>query len=70
VSFFQQDSQFTSTADDSVHADTAAQVEREMQFKLDGQSVTLTMDDKSSRRKIPMVKEKKIHLDLIHLEDV
>ena len=41
-----------------------------MQFKLDGQSVTLTMDDKSSRRKIPMVKEKKIHLDLIHLEDV
>ena len=65
---------FTSTGDDSVNAERAAEVETEMQIKLDGQSVTLTMDVKSkaqalsSLRKISMmVKEKKTHLDSLKL---
>ena len=36
---------FTSTADDSVNAERAAEVGMEMQIKLDGQSVTFTMDE-------------------------
>ena len=38
---------FTSTGDDSVNAERAAEVGMEMQIKLDGQSVTLSMDVKS-----------------------
>ena len=59
---------FTSTGDDSANAKKAAEVGREMQIKLDGQSVTSTMDVKSkvqalsSLRRIPKV-NKKIHLD-------
>ena len=37
---------FTSTADDAVNAERAVEVEREMQIKLDGQSVTSTMEVK------------------------
>lgn len=60
---------FTSTANDAVNAERAAEVGREMQKKLDGQSVTSTMEVKfkvqalSSLRKIPKVNEKKIHLN-------
>ena len=41
---------FTRTEDDSVNTDGAAEVGMEMQIKLDGQSVTSTMEvkDKSS----------------------
>ena len=35
---------FTSTGDDPVNAERAAEVGREMQIKLDGQSATLTME--------------------------
>lgn len=58
---------FTSTANDAVNAERAAEVGREMQKKLDGKSVTSTMEVKfkvqalSSLRKIPKVNEKKIH---------
>uniref|UniRef100_UPI00358E180C kinesin-like protein KIF9 n=1 Tax=Myxine glutinosa TaxID=7769 RepID=UPI00358E180C len=38
---------FTSTGDDAVNAERAAEVGMEMQIKLDGQSVTSTMDVKS-----------------------
>ena len=50
-----------------VNAERAAEVGREMQKKLDGQSVTSTMEVKfevqtlSSLRKIPKVNEKKTH---------
>ena len=64
---------FTSTADDSVNAERAAEVGMEMQIKLDGQSVTSTMDVKSkikaqsSLRKSPLVNEKKMQLDSLKL---
>ena len=64
---------FTSTADDSVNAERAAGVGMEMQIKLDGQSVTSTMDVKSkikalsSLRKSPLVNEKKMQLDSLKL---
>ena len=64
---------FTSTADDSVNAERAAEVGMDMQIKLDGQSVTSTMDVKSkikalsSLRKSPLVNEKKIQLDSLKL---
>ena len=64
---------FTSTEGDSVNAERAAEVGMEMQIKLDGQSVTSSMDVKSkvkalsSLRKIPTVNEKKIHLDSVKL---
>jgi len=65
---------FTSTADDAVNAERAAEVGREMHVKLDGgQSVTSTMEVKfkvqalSSLRKVPKVNEKKIYLDSIKL---
>ncbi len=64
---------FKSTGEDSVNAERAAEVGREMQSKLDGQSVTSTMDVKSnvqalsSLRKIPKVNKKKIHLDSLKL---
>ena len=60
---------FTSTTGDGVNAERAAAVGRDMQKKLDGQSVTTTMEVKfklqalSSLRKIPKVNEKKILLD-------
>jgi thioredoxin-like negative regulator of GroEL len=38
---------FTSTGDDTVSAERAAEVGMEIQIKLDGQSVTSTMDVKS-----------------------
>ena len=59
----------TSTANDAINAERAAEVGREMQKKLDGQSATSTMEVKfkvqalSSLRKIPKVNEKKIHLN-------
>ena len=59
---------FTSTEGDSVNAEREAEVGMEMQIKLNGQSVTSSMDVKSkvkalsSLRKIPTVNEK-IHLD-------
>ena len=55
---------FASTGDDSVNADTGAEVGRNIQIKLAGQSVALILDVKSkvhalsSVRKMPMVKEK------------
>ena len=64
---------FTSTGGDSVNAERAAEVGMEMQIKLDGQSVTSSMDVKSnvkalsSLRKIPMVNEKEIHLNSVKL---
>ena len=64
---------FTSTADDSVNAETTDEVGMEMQFKLDGQSVTSTMDVKSkmkalsSLRKSPLVNEKRMQLDSLKL---
>ena len=64
---------FTSTADDAVNAERAAEVERDMQIKQDGQSVTSTMEVKfrvqalSSLRKIPKVNDKKIHLNSLKL---
>jgi len=64
---------FTSTGDDSVNAERAAEVGREMQIKLDGQPVTSTMVVKSkvqalsTLRKLPLVNDKKIHLDSLKL---
>ena len=64
---------FTSTADDSVNAEIAAEVEMEIQIKLDGQSVTSTIDVKSkikalsSLRKSPLVNKKKMQLDSLKL---
>lgn len=64
---------FTSTGDDSVNAERAAEVGMEMQIKLNGQPVTTTMDVKSkikalsSLRKIPKVNDKKIDLDSLKL---
>ena len=61
---------FTSTTGDGVNAKRAAAVGRDMQKKLDGQSVTTIMEVKfklvhalSSLKKIPKVNEKKILLD-------
>ena len=57
----------------TVNAERTAEVGMEMQIKLDGQSVTSSMDVKSkvkalsSLRKIPTVNEKKIHLDSVKL---
>ena len=64
---------FRSTGDDLVNAERAAEIGREMQIKLDGQSVTSTMEIKSkvkalsSLRNIPKTNEKKIHLDSLKL---
>ena len=64
---------FTSTGDDPVNAERAAEVGREMQKKLDGQSATSTMEVKSkvqalsSLRKIPKINEKRIQLDSLKL---
>ena len=64
---------FTSTGDDSVNAERAAEVGREMQIKLDGQPVTSSMVVKSkvqalsSLRKLPMVSERTIHIDSMKL---
>ncbi|KAF3851192.1 hypothetical protein F7725_012964 [Dissostichus mawsoni] len=64
---------FRSTGDDPVIAERAAEIGREMQIKLDGQSVTSTMEVKSkvqalsSLRKIPKINEMKIHLDSLKL---
>ncbi|KAE8301169.1 hypothetical protein D5F01_LYC01334 [Larimichthys crocea] len=63
---------FTSTRDDPVNAERAAEVGREIQIKLGGRSATSTMEVKlkvqalSSLRKIPKVSEKKIHLDSLN----
>ena len=63
----------TSTADDAVNADIAIKVGREIQTKLDGKSVTSTMEMRfkvktlSSLRKTPKVNEKNIHLNLLKL---
>ena len=70
---FQQDSRLTSTADDAINAERATEVGREMQIKLDGKSVTSTMEVKfkinalSSLRKICKVNAKKIHLNSLKL---
>lgn len=64
---------FTSTGNDLVNAERAAEVGMRMQIKLDGQSVTSTMDVKSkikalsSLRKTILVNEKEIHLDSLKL---
>ena len=64
---------FTSTADDAVNPERAAEVGREMQINLDGKSVTSTMQVKfkvqalSSLRKIPKVNEKKLHINSLKL---
>jgi len=64
---------FTSTANDGVNAEIATEVEREMQKKLDKQSVTSTMEVKfkvkalSSLRKISKLNERKIHFNSIRL---
>ena len=64
---------FTTTADDAVNAERVAKVRREMQIKLDRQSVTSTMEVKfkvqalSSLKKIPKVSEKKIHINSLKL---
>ena len=60
---------FTSTANDQVNAERAAEVGREMQKKLDGQSVTSSMEVKfkvqplSSLRKTSKINEKRIHVN-------
>ena len=60
---------FTSTGNDAVNAERAAEVGRNMQKKLDGQPATSTMEVKSkvqalsSLRYIPKINEKKIHID-------
>lgn len=60
---------FKSTGEDLVNAERAAEVGREINIKLDGQSVTSTMGAKSkvrtlaSLQNIPKVNKKKIHLD-------
>ena len=41
--------EFMSTGNDSINAERAAKVGREMQIKLDGQSVTSTMDTHGQR---------------------
>ena len=64
---------FTSTSNDAVNAERAREVGRQMQIKLDGQSVTTTMEVKykvqnlSSLRKIPKVNEMKVHLNSLKL---
>ncbi|CAB4039507.1 Hypothetical predicted protein [Paramuricea clavata] len=60
---------FTSKEGDAVNAERAVEVGREMQIKLNGQSVTSTMELKfkvqalSPLRKLPKLNEKKIHLN-------
>jgi len=60
---------FTSNTDDTVNAERSVEVEREMQMKLDGKSVTSTMEvifkvhALSSLRNLPKVNEKKAHLN-------
>ena len=69
----QQDSRLTSTADDAINAERATEIGREMQIKLNGKSVTSTMEVKfkvnalSSLRKISEVNAKKIHLNSLKL---
>ena len=69
----QQDSRLTSTADDAINAERATEVRREMQIKLDGKSVTSTMEVMfkvnalSSLRKMSKVNAKKIHLNSLKL---
>ena len=69
----QQDSRLASTVDDAINAERATEVEREMQIKLDGKSVTSTMEVKfkvnalSSLRKNSNVYGKKIHLNSLKL---
>ena len=64
---------FTSKAGDAVNAERAVEVGREMQIKLNGQSVTSTMELKfkvqalSSLKKLPKLNEKKIHLNSLKL---
>lgn len=64
---------FTSTVDDAVNAERAVEVGRQMQMKLDGQSVTATMEVKfkvqalSSLRNIPKINDKRIHLNSVKL---
>ena len=64
---------FTSTADDAVNAERAVEVGREMQIKLDGQSLTSTIEAKfmvkslSSLRKLPKINEKTINLNSLKL---
>ena len=64
---------FTSTANDGVNAERAAEVGREMQKKMDAQPVTSTVEVKfkvqalSSLRKIPKLNERKIHLNSLRL---
>ena len=64
---------FTSTANDGVNAERAAEVGREMQKKMDAQPVTSTMEVKfkvqalSSLRKIPKLNERKIYLNSLRL---
>ena len=68
-SLFSFSTGFISTRDDSVNAEKAAEVGMDVQIKLDGLSVTSSMDVQSkvkalsSRRNVPIVNEKKIHLD-------
>ena len=69
----QQDSRLTSTADDAINAERATEVRRKVQIKLDGKSVTSTMEVKfkvnalSSLRKIFKVNAKKIRLNSFKL---
>lgn len=64
---------YTSNADDTVNVDRAIDIGRKMQMKLDGKSVTHTMEVKfkaqtlSSLRNIPKINEKKTHLNSIKL---
>ena len=64
---------FTSTADNAVSADIAIKIWKEMQTKLDGKSVTSTMEERfkvktlPSLRKTPKVNEKNIHLNSLKL---
>jgi len=59
---------FTSNTDDTVNAERSDEVGRKMQMKLDGKSVTSTMEVKfkvplSSLRNLPKGNEKKAHLN-------
>jgi len=60
---------FTSNTDNTVNAKRSVEVGREMQMKLDGKSVTSTMEVKfkvqalSSLRNLPKGNEKKAHLN-------
>ena len=64
---------FTSTADDAVNAEIEIKFEREMQTKLDGKSVTSTVEVRfkvktlSSIRKTPKVNEKNIYINSLKM---